>query len=70
MAPLTTTKMSPEGRIVIPREIREKLGLKSGSLFVVLGDKDTVILKTVTTPSEDQFDDLINRALFESKGLV
>ena len=46
MANLATTKMSSKGQVVIPEDIRKRLKLKSGSQFVVVGDKDIVILKT------------------------
>lgn len=62
MAGLSTTKMSSKGQIVIPEEIRKRLGLKPGSQFVVVGNKDTVILKTITPPSMDEFDELIAEA--------
>jgi AbrB family looped-hinge helix DNA binding protein len=62
MAALATTKMSSKGQVVIPEEIRRKLGLKTGSQFVVVGGKDVVILKEVSPPSMDQFHDLIKEA--------
>ncbi len=62
MTGLSTTKMSSKGQIVIPEEIRKRLGLKPGSQFVVVGNKDTVILKTITPPSMDEFDELIAEA--------
>ncbi|HDN94572.1 MAG TPA: AbrB family transcriptional regulator, partial [Nitrospirae bacterium] len=37
MAPLATTKMSSKGQIVIPEDIRKRLGLKPGAQFVVVG---------------------------------
>ncbi|MFO7555520.1 MAG: hypothetical protein R6W88_09975 [Desulfobacterales bacterium] len=40
----------------------KKLGLKSGDQFVVTGDKDVVILKSISPPSLDEFDDLIAEA--------
>lgn len=40
------SKMSTRGQIVIPLEIREKLGLKRDALFMVGAvDKETIILK-------------------------
>lgn len=57
-----TTRMSSKGQIVIPEEIRKRLGLKSGSRFVVVGDKDVVILKNISTPTMDEFDNLIKMA--------
>jgi len=62
MPGLSTTKMSSKGQVVIPEEIRTRLGLKTGSQFVVVGDKDTVILKTISPPSLDDFDQLIREA--------
>lgn len=62
MADLATTKMSSKGQVVIPEDIRKRLGLKAGSQFVVLGEKDVVILKAITPPSMDEFDNLITEA--------
>ena len=62
MAGLATTKMSSKGQVVIPEEIRNRLGLKPGSQFIVVGEKDTVILKAVSPPSMKEFDDLIAEA--------
>ena len=62
MALLATTKMSSKGQVVIPEEIRKRLGLKAGSQFVVVGEKDTVILKAILPPSMEEFDDLIAEA--------
>ncbi len=62
MAGVTTTKMSSRGQVVIPEEIRERLGLKAGSQFVVVGDRDTVILKSISPPSMKEFDELIAEA--------
>ncbi len=62
MKSLATTKMSSKGQVVIPEEIREKIGLKAGSQFVVVGEKDVVILKSISCPSMKEFDELIARA--------
>ena len=62
MSELATTKMSSKGQVVIPDQIRRRLGLKEGSQFVVVGEKDTVILKTISAPSMQQFDHLIAKA--------
>lgn len=58
----TTTKMSSKGQVVIPEEIRKRLGLKAGSRFIVVGDKDTVILKAISPPSMKEFNDLVKEA--------
>ena len=59
MGEVATTRMSSKGQVVIPEKLRNKLGLKEGSQFVVVGENDTVILKVLTPPSIEQFDDLI-----------
>jgi AbrB family looped-hinge helix DNA binding protein len=62
MANVSTTKMSSKGQVVIPENIRRNLNLKSGAQFIVVGDKDVVILKSITPPSIDEFDELIFKA--------
>jgi AbrB family looped-hinge helix DNA binding protein len=62
MATVETTKMSSKGQIVIPEEIRKRLGLKAGDKFLVMGDKDVVILKSISAPPLGEFDDLIAQA--------
>lgn len=62
MAEIATTKMSSKGQVVIPEDIRKRLGLESGSQFVVVGERDTVILKTISPPKMEEFDKLIGDA--------
>ena len=67
MSILETTKMSSKGQVVIPENIRKKLGLKTGSQFVVVGDKDVVILKSISPPAMSEFDQLLNKAAEHAK---
>ena len=67
MIEISTTKMSSKGQIVIPEEIRKRLDLKPGSQFVVVGEKDTVILKTISPPTMEEFDKLIFQARKQAK---
>ena len=62
MSKLSTTKMSSKGQVVIPEEIRKRLKLKEGSQFIVIGEKDVVILKSINPPSIKDFDDIIIKA--------
>ena len=62
MQTLATTRMSSKGQVVIPEDVRGRLGLEEGVRFVVIGEGDVVILKTITPPSMDGFDNLIRRA--------
>jgi len=67
MTAIETTKMSSKGQIVIPEETRNRLGLKAGDKFLVIGDKDVLILKTLTSPSLNEFNDLIKKARRQAK---
>lgn len=67
MSNVSTTKMSSKGQVVIPENIRKNLKLKAGAQFVVVGDKDVVILKSITPPSIDEFDELITKARMDGK---
>ncbi len=49
-----TVKMSSKGQIVIPQDIREEVKAKEGTVFAVIGSKDTVILKKIVTPSKNE----------------
>ena len=62
MAPVATTKLSSKGQVVIPEKVRNQLGLKAGDQFVVVGEGDAVILKTITPPSIRDFDAIIEKA--------
>ena len=54
MAGLATTRLSSKGQVVIPEEIRTALGLEPGARFVVLSDKDVVILKRIDAPAREE----------------
>ena len=56
-----TTTLSSKGQVVIPEEIRERLGLKAGAQFVVLGDRDIIIFKILTPPAMSEFAALVGR---------
>jgi len=67
MVNAATTKMSSKGQVVIPEDIRKRLKLKTGSQFVVMGENDVVILKTIKPPSMAEFDKLISKARMQGK---
>ena len=62
MSDVSTTKLSSRGQVVIPEEIRQRLGLEEGDQFVVLGDADAVVLKRIQPPNLKEFDALLIRA--------
>ena len=62
MADIATTTLSSKGQVVIPEEIRDRLGLKSGAQFVVLGGKDVIIFKVLQPPTSRDFATLVQQA--------
>ncbi len=62
MQTLATTRMSSRGQVVIPEDIRNRLNLEAGAQFVVVGEDDVVILKTIKRPSMKEFDKLVREA--------
>jgi AbrB family looped-hinge helix DNA binding protein len=59
MAAFATAKLSSKGQIVIPEEVRINMGLKEGTQFVVIGEGDTVILRMITPPSQEEMRHLL-----------
>lgn len=54
--------MSPKGQVVIPEDVRERLGLKAGTKFVVSGSGDRVFLQPIYQPLAPDFDTLLREA--------
>lgn len=67
MRDYATTKLSSKGQVVIPEIVRNELGLKEGDQFVVIGEGDAIILKTITPPKLDEFQGLLARARVEAR---
>lgn len=53
------TRLSSKGQIVLPKDLREALGLKSGEMFAMFGENDTIVLKRIDIPSEEEFEKLL-----------
>ncbi|MBI2546120.1 AbrB/MazE/SpoVT family DNA-binding domain-containing protein [Candidatus Woesearchaeota archaeon] len=53
---IDVTKMSSKGQIVIPKKMRR--GYKSGEKFIVIRDKDRLILKRATEAQKTLKEDL------------
>ena len=67
--------MSSKGQIVIPQGIREEINASEGTIFAVVSNKDSVVLKKIITPSkEDLMSELkeiakTGRKRLEKKGI-
>ena len=62
MSSVEITSLSSKGQIVIPNQIRDELGVKAGTKFVVISDGTNVLLKPITKPKMDTFKKLISRS--------
>jgi AbrB family looped-hinge helix DNA binding protein len=62
MSEAATTTLSSRGQVVIPEEIRSRLGLSAGTRFVVIAEGDTVIFKVLQPPALGEFRTLLARA--------
>jgi AbrB family looped-hinge helix DNA binding protein len=59
MSEVTITRLSSKGQIVIPKDLREFLGLKPGEFFAMYGENETIVLKKIDIPSDQDFKDLL-----------
>jgi AbrB family looped-hinge helix DNA binding protein len=59
--------MSSKGQVVIPEDVRTRLGLIPGVQFLVVGEDDVVILKVIKQPPMDEFDTIIRHARQQAK---
>lgn len=67
MSTAATTTLSSKGQVVIPEDIRSRMGLKPGAQFVVIGNRDVVIFKVLAPPVLSDFDTLVGRARTAAK---
>lgn len=63
----STTRLSSKGQVVIPEEVRRRLGLSEGDQFLVIGQGDAVILKAITPPKIEDFQELLSQARAEAR---
>ncbi|HLC77111.1 MAG TPA: AbrB/MazE/SpoVT family DNA-binding domain-containing protein [archaeon] len=65
------TTASEKGQVVIPQEIRDELGIESGTKFAVYGKGDTIIFKRVEMPTVKDFEKLaaFGRKFAKKKGI-
>ncbi len=69
MSTVATTKLSSKGQVVIPEEVRLRLHLTEGTQFVVIGEGDAVILKTISPPEISDFKNLLDKAKNSAKAV-
>ena len=62
MKTMEMTTMSSKGQVVIPADIRDRIGLSSGTKLMILTDGDNLLLKPVQTPKIEAFRALVERS--------
>ena len=55
------TSVSSRGQVVIPRGLRDEMGIGEGEKFVIIGEKDTIVLKKLAVPSFGGVDKLLKK---------
>lgn len=50
---MSMTRVSSRGQVVIPRELRKEAKLKFGERLLAYGNKDTIVLKKVSSSVEE-----------------
>ena len=49
---LELTRLSAKGQVVIPTDVRRKMGLKEGTRFLVVGLDDVIVLRKLELSEE------------------
>lgn len=71
MENIEITSVSSRGQVVIPQSLRDKLKIREGEKFVVIGENNTIVLRKLEMPSFKGFDKLLakTREFAKNKGL-
>lgn len=67
MSVFATTRMSSKGQVVIPEDIRTRLGFSEGVEFIVIGERDAIVLKAISAPAMQDFDKLLKTARSQAR---
>lgn len=51
---IETVRMSSKGQVVIPQNVRNAINADEGTVFAVVGSRDSVVLKKIATPSKEE----------------
>ncbi len=58
---ISLTKLSPNGQVVIPSEIRKEAGLKPSTKFIVFNEGGNILLKQIRTETLRKDIELLER---------
>ncbi len=57
-----TTRISSRGQVVIPGPVRKALAIETGTPFLVIARKDSIVLHRLQEPPWQFFDDMVQQA--------
>ncbi|MEK6872246.1 MAG: AbrB/MazE/SpoVT family DNA-binding domain-containing protein [Nanoarchaeota archaeon] len=65
------TSVSSRGQIVIPQSLRNRMKIREGEKFIIIGEDNTIVLKKLEIPSFSGIDILLKktRDFAKKKGL-
>ncbi len=61
MENIEITSISSRGQIVIPQSLRNRMKIREGEKFVVIGEDDAIVLKKLEMPSFGGVDKLLKK---------
>ena len=61
MEKIEITSVSSRGQIVIPQSLRDKLKIREGEKFIVIGEDNTLVLRKIEMPLFKGFDKLLGK---------
>ena len=56
------TALSSKGQVVLPKAIRESMGIDTGAKLMVISDGNSIVLKPVVMPDIDEFRKMMDSA--------
>jgi AbrB family looped-hinge helix DNA binding protein len=59
MESIDITSVSSRGQVVIPQRLRNRMNIRTGERFAVIGEDNTIILKKLEMPSFQGIDKLL-----------
>ena len=71
METIEITSVSSRGQIVIPQSLRNRMKIREGEKFVIIGEDNTIVLKKLEMPSFKGIDKLLKktRDFVKKKGI-
>ena len=61
MENIEITSVSSRGQVVIPQSLRDRMKIRTGEKFVVIGEDNTIVLKKLEMPSFSGIDKLLKK---------